>query len=707
MRFMNATSVNVPRQAGAALLVFTALLVLISASVLLDRLSNRTQLNTDRELETTAALAEAKAALIAWSVTHPQTPGRLPYPDRNKDPAGYDGISDCITSPGILSASHLLGRLPRDGEYSPGSGCFGLADARLGIEVKDAGGEPLWYAVSANLVVNSGTTINPGLFDAASPIYPWLRVLDQNGNIISDRAAAVVIAPGEAVRLENGVEQDRSDPAPDPVEYLDRVTVDGTTYDNSDNDLVFIQYPDSRFTASETDSFNDRLVYITIDELMRKVEKRVLGDAAVALQDYRATRGRYPWLSPYRDPTVPAAPLATVTGRLESVGGKKITDDDADFCNDGVEGGHAVVNVSRRTFTTVANCIGPAQLELDADIGFAAGHAYNVLPAFNGIWGQREGHIPFIDSGESYALATGFSATWSGGAVSGPGCDPGFPDFPPGWNIVGGCTDVDAGLAGAAAGSFSVAAPAVPTPAADNGECIWTDIDTVDCKGPPQTGDAGYTVRVTCPPPSCAPGPPAPEPVSRSYTVSLEFSGKDGQISNVGNVKTRQVTSDEDVNIQFQDSVRGYALAPPHTVTVPAESLTVDGIYFDIDLVEGAEFPEYFFTNFWHRYIYVKISDEHVAVNDAGATSSDSCTAGTDCVSLEIGGVTVRNEIQALVVGAGGELDRDLTGQNRENGNLSDYFESSNATQGDDTAERGILTTVFNDQVRVIQPNPP
>jgi hypothetical protein len=76
-------------------------------------------------------------------------------------------------------------------------------------------------------------------------------------------------------------------------------------------------------------------------------------------------------------------------------------------------------------------------------------------------------------------------------------------------------------------------------------------------------------------------------------------------------------------------------------------------------------------------------------------------------VSLEIGGVTVRNEIQALVVGAGGELDRDLTGQNRENGNLSDYFESSNATQGDDTAERGILTTVFNDQVRVIQPNPP
>ena len=83
MRSINQISINQSRQSGAALLVFAAVLVLISASVLLDRLSNRVQVNTAREQNTAAALMEAKAALIGWAVTHPGEPGRLPWPDRN------------------------------------------------------------------------------------------------------------------------------------------------------------------------------------------------------------------------------------------------------------------------------------------------------------------------------------------------------------------------------------------------------------------------------------------------------------------------------------------------------------------------------------------------------------------------------------------------------------------------------------------------
>ena len=104
------------RQTGAALLVFTALLVLISASVLLDQLSNRTSLNIDRERKTTAALAEARDALVGWSVSHSQEPGRLPWPDRNGD-GSYDGSADCFA--GGVSVGLLLGRFPYAGDSTP------------------------------------------------------------------------------------------------------------------------------------------------------------------------------------------------------------------------------------------------------------------------------------------------------------------------------------------------------------------------------------------------------------------------------------------------------------------------------------------------------------------------------------------------------------------------------------------------------------
>ena len=52
---------------------------------------------------------------------------------------------------------------------------------------------------------------------------------------------------------------------------------------------------------------------------------------------------------------------------------------------------------------------------------------------------------------------------------------------------------------------------------------------------------------------------------------------------------------------------------------------------------------------------------------------------------------------------AGGQLG----GQNRSIGNIGDYFENSNATQANDTVDRGVAAAMFNDQVRIIRPNPP
>ena len=58
----------------------------------------------------------------------------------------------------------------------------------------------------------------------------------------------------------------------------------------------FIVYPH----APAASGFNDRLAYISVTELMRAVEKRVLGEAAIALTRYRDAFGSYPWLAEFR-----------------------------------------------------------------------------------------------------------------------------------------------------------------------------------------------------------------------------------------------------------------------------------------------------------------------------------------------------------------------------------------------------------------------
>ena len=144
----------------------------------------------------------------------------------------------------------------------------------------------------------------------------------------------MIIAPGPALPG-----QTRSGSAPDPSHYLDAVTVNGTTYDNADSDGCrdavavarahtdcpgstgeeFILYPDSRATADESDSFNDRIAWITAEELLRAAEARALGAMAVVLERYRSRHGAYPWLAPHdadpgADPTTTILHHARVDG---------------------------------------------------------------------------------------------------------------------------------------------------------------------------------------------------------------------------------------------------------------------------------------------------------------------------------------------------------------------------------------------------------
>ena len=335
-------------QRGAVLLVALTVTLLAGASFLLARADGAARMRAREAAATAQALADAKRALVGWSIGAglagsgaEHVPGVLPFPDRNTDKHGYDGKADCVTS--WLSDRHLVGRLPWAGERSP------CPVRVLGIEIRDGAGEALWYAVSRNVVNHRGggasdPPINPGLLDG-TPAYPWLRVIDAGGRVLTGsdgeplEIAAVIIAPGAALPG-----QDRSGPNPGPAHFLDTVTLDGVTYDNADSDGCrdavagahahtdcpgdtgeeFILYPDSRHTGTDTDSFNDRVAYITAQELLRAAEARALGAMAVVLEGYRTRHGAYPWLAPYAgDPGSDPIGAVPFHAKVDGAGGTR------------------------------------------------------------------------------------------------------------------------------------------------------------------------------------------------------------------------------------------------------------------------------------------------------------------------------------------------------------------------------------------------
>lgn len=243
----------------------------------------------ERGKKTAEVLLQAKTALIGWSVSHPQYPGILPFPDRLEAASpNYDGNSDCVnTAITPLAYTHLIGKLPFNSQTTP---CVG-ASLGLAMGLKDSNGEDLWYAVSRNLIrttATGGPVINPSIADV--PTYPWLIVRDKNGQVISDRVAAVIIAPGLPVGAQN-----RAGGLTGAVAYLDTVTISGITYSNADYvgpNEDFILGEDMRNvlpthpTYEQPYWFNDRLIYITIDELMLALEKRVIREAADTIRNY-------------------------------------------------------------------------------------------------------------------------------------------------------------------------------------------------------------------------------------------------------------------------------------------------------------------------------------------------------------------------------------------------------------------------------------
>jgi hypothetical protein len=276
------------KQRGVALILI-AFIVGLAMTALLIRSFNAASIQVERNEETMRVLMQAKEAMIAWAVTYDGAPGQFPWPDRRETTnPNYDGQSDCSTANfnllNSLNEPNFLGQIPHIKSTAP---C--VIYPGIGNQFRDSSGSNLWYAVSRNLVRNYSTStnlkINPSIID--NPTYPWMIVRDSTGTIVSNRVAVVIMAPGEPINNQN-----RSGAAPLPSNFLDQVTIGGTTYRNFDYDT---DNEDFIMGNVVNDSFNDKLVYITIDELIAALERRVGEVVRAKLKEYQDTNGYYPY----------------------------------------------------------------------------------------------------------------------------------------------------------------------------------------------------------------------------------------------------------------------------------------------------------------------------------------------------------------------------------------------------------------------------
>lgn len=355
-------SANLRTQSGVILLLIVMGILGLGAGMLLLAINTANSERSQRKFVSgSQALAAGKQALIGYAIGSltgtGARPGWLPLPDTLAN-TNYNGKSDatsCLNS----AATNGMPALSGVGARVATLRCLGrLPWKDLGLSIDGASEQDLlghvpWYAVSPNLAdPNAGsgqcmTVLNPTTVAAAAPgtficgttttpAWPWLKVCDNTGRILSDRVAAVLILPGEAIKT-TGRTQLRTNAATSanpngfgyPADFLDAVPEPAgwasipvaqrcTTFDNAALGGEFI--------AAEVSSvFNDQLVYITIDELMVEAEKRVVIEVREAMFRLRQITGAldyteadfvgsFPWLASIGNPSDPVNAFLATTG---------------------------------------------------------------------------------------------------------------------------------------------------------------------------------------------------------------------------------------------------------------------------------------------------------------------------------------------------------------------------------------------------------
>jgi len=238
------------RQHGAALMVMLVILIVGVAAILVNSLTTAS-IQTARQKQTSAALAQAKAALIGYAVTYgdnpahslPQVPGYLPCPDYGG--GNPEGSAEPVCGSQNVS---VIGRLP-----------WATLDVST---LRDGDGECLWYAVSGTYKNNPKT----GLMN-------WdtngqFQVYSSDGTQLASQVVAVIFAPGAVLPGQNrtGTAAPICGGNYTTSNYLDNDTVHGINNSNVATGN-FIQ-------GSSTGNVNDQMVFITRQDIWNAIQKR-------------------------------------------------------------------------------------------------------------------------------------------------------------------------------------------------------------------------------------------------------------------------------------------------------------------------------------------------------------------------------------------------------------------------------------------------
>lgn len=230
-------------QQGLTLLVFLLLFVVIGAFMALSALRGA-QARLEKEKKTQIALAQARDALIAFAATNKTLPGRLPCPEDTTligTPNEGNAQSSCLNS------STVIGRLPW---------------RTLGLErLLDSDGEQLWY------VRSPGFNLSPINSDTVGQI--------QVDGVLNS-AVALIVSPGYPLAAQNRPLLSAASP-PIPAQYLELGNASGPAF----------------VTTGTPDSFNDKVLPLTREQLFHAVETRVIGEVKAALEEYYSSNGYY------------------------------------------------------------------------------------------------------------------------------------------------------------------------------------------------------------------------------------------------------------------------------------------------------------------------------------------------------------------------------------------------------------------------------
>ncbi len=336
------------RQRGAAFYLFAVMVVaavatLVSAAPAFD-------VRRTREEQAGRLLAEARARVLAY-LTTPQialnavdTGRRLGdwrlYPDLpiaagagiDAGEPAYDGFAEtggCAWR--TWSAGQALQPVATSGAAAR---CFGRLPWReLGLNLgdtapdSDGDGRLPWIVVSPNLATGSAclpdltplllTRAYAGFGCSGTPPHPWITVLDERGNLLSSRVAIALILPGPVVGGQ------LRGPAAAPAQFLDRVTIlpgcpapcQPGTYDNAGyghadgTPTVLIRAPRDARAAERAGfyampyAFNDRIAYLTIDELIGELERHARRELTTRLRQFLASRNHFPYAAAFNSST--------------------------------------------------------------------------------------------------------------------------------------------------------------------------------------------------------------------------------------------------------------------------------------------------------------------------------------------------------------------------------------------------------------------